>query len=302
MIPYIVGPVTAARTGKEEVYQLPTDCPSCGELVVSPEDEVAVYCVNVACPEQRVRRMGHFAAVMDVEGLGERTAQLLVERELVRDAADLYYLKREDLLSLEGFAEKSVDNLLAAIEATKERPLAQVIAALGIRGVGWTVAQLLAQHYRSLDELAKASQEALESIEGLGPHTAKAIVEWFQDSQNRGFVRKLRKEGVKLEQEAPAAPVEGVLSGLTFVITGTLSSMSREEATRLIEQHGGKVTGSVSRKTDYLVAGESPGDTKYRKARQLEVPVIDEAQLLDLIGRGPEEGWETAGQLKLSLG
>jgi len=284
VIPYIVGPVVAARTGEEKVYRIPKVCPSCGEPVVSPEGEVAVYCVNVACPEQRVRRVNYFAAVMDIEGLGERTAQLLVERGLAQDPADLYYLKREDLLKLEGFAEKSADNLLAAIEASKERPLAQVIAALGIRGVGGTVAQLLARHYRSLDELAAAGREELEAIEGLGPHTAGAIVEWFANPRNREFIEKLRRAGVKLEQEAPAAPIEGPLVGLTFVITGTLPTMSREEATRLIEQHGGRVTGSVSHRTDYLVVGEAPGGTKYRRAQQLGVPMIDEAQLLRMIG------------------
>jgi DNA ligase (NAD+) len=219
-----------------------------------------------------------------------------VERGLVQDAADLYYLKREDLLPLEGFAEKSVDNLLAAIEASKGRPLAQVIGALGIKGVGWTVAQLLAQRYRSLDELAAATQETLEAIEGMGPHTAGAVVQWFARPRNGKFIEKLRQAGVKLEQEAPAGPVEGPLSGLTFVITGTMPTMNREAAARLIEQHGGKVTGSVSRRTDYLVVGESPGGTKYRKAQQLEVPLIDEAQLLRMIGPG-----ENAGQLRLVL-
>jgi len=304
VIPYVVGPVTTARTGEEKVYRLPEVCPSCGEPVVSSEDEVAVYCINVACPEQRVRRVGHFAAVMDIEGLGERTAQLLVERGLVQDAADLYYLRREDLLPLEGFAEKSTDNLLAAIGASRERPLSQVIVALGIRGVGGTVAQLLARRYRSLDELAAASREELEGIEGLGPHTAGAIVEWFARPRSREFVEKLRRAGVKLEQGAPIVPTKGPLAGLTFVITGTLPSMSRDEATRLIEQHGGKVTGSVSRNTDYLVVGESPGGTKYRKAQQLEVPMIDEAQLLELIGRseggaGVDVG--SGGQLSLPL-
>lgn len=284
VIPYVVGPVVAARTGAEQVYQMPKVCPSCGEPVVSPADEVAVYCINVACPEQRVRRVGYFAAVMDIEGLGERTAQMLVECNLVQDAAGLYYLRREDLLPLEGFAEKSTDNLLAAIEASKDRPLAQVIAALGIRGVGSTVAQLLAQHYRSLDELAAASREELEGIEGLGPHTAGAIVEWFARPRNREFIERLRRAGVKLEQKAPAAPVEGPLAGLTFVITGTLPTMSREEATRFIERHGGRVTSSVSRKTDYLVVGEAPGGTKYRKAQQLGVPMLDEARLLGMIG------------------
>jgi len=296
VIPYVVGPVVAARTGEERVYQMPVTCPSCGEPVVSQEDEVALYCINVACPEQRVRRVGHFAGVMDVEGLGERTAQLLVERELVQDGADLYALKAEDLLPLEGFAEKSVDNLLSAIDATKERPLAQVIAALGIRSVGSVVAQLLAQHFRSLQELATAGREELAAIEGLGPHTAGAIVAWFARPRNQAFVEKLRQAGVKLEQEAPAAPTEGPLTGLTFVITGTLPSMSRDEATRLIERYGGKVTGSVSRKTNYLVAGEAPGGTKYRKAQQLEVPMIKEAQLLEMVGPREE-----SGQLELPL-
>jgi DNA ligase (NAD+) len=299
VIPYVVGPVLAARTGSEKVYQLPTTCPSCGEPVASSEQEVAVYCINVACPEQQVRQVGYFGAVMDVEGLGERTAKLLVERKLVQDAADLYYLQREDLLSLEGFAEKSVDNLLAAIEATKERPLSQIVAALGIRNVGSTVAQLLTQHYCSLDDLAKAGREDLEAIPGMGPHTADAVVGWLAHSGNRAFIDKLRKAGVKLEQEMSTALEEGALSGLTFVITGTLPTMSRDEAARLIKQHGGKVTGSVSGKTDYLLVGESPGGTKYRKAQQLEVPVIDQARLLEMIGRG--SGDESVGQLALSL-
>jgi DNA ligase (NAD+) len=296
VIPYVVGPVVAARTGEEEVYQVPRVCPSCGEPVVSDEDEVAVYCINVACPEQRVRRVGHFAAVMDVEGLGERTVQLLVQRGLLRDAAGLYSLEREDLLQLEGFAENSSDNLVAAIAATRDRPLSRVISALGIQGVGGTVAQLLAQHYRSLDDLAAASHEELETIPGLGPHTASAVTEWFARPRNREFVEELRRAGVRLEQEVPAAPVEGPLEGLTFVITGTLPTMSREEATRLIEQHGGRVTGSVSSKTDYLLAGESPGGTKYRKAQQLQVPAIDEARLLEMVG--PQRN---AGQLEFPL-
>jgi len=287
VIPYVVGPVLSARTGEEKAYEWPNVCPSCGEPVVSSEDEVAIYCDNVACPEQRVRRVGHFAAVMDVEGLGERTAQLLVERGLLNDAADLYYLEREDLLPLEGFAEKSTDNLLSAVEASKKRPLTQVIAALGIQGVGGTVAQILAQHYRSLDELAAAPRDELEDIAGLGPHTAGAIVNWFVRPRNCEFIEKLRRAGVKLEQEAPAGPLEGPLSGLTFVFTGTLPTMSREEATRHIERAGGRVTGSVSGATDYLVVGEAPGGTKYRKAQQLDVPMIDEGQLLSMAEQEP---------------
>jgi len=300
VIPYVVGPVVAARTGEEKVYQLPTVCPSCGEPVVSSEDEVAVYCANVACPEQRVRRVNHFAAVMDIEGLGERTAQLLVERGLVRDAADLYYLTRDDLLGLEGFAEKSTDNLLAAIGASKARPLAQLIGALGIQNVGYTVAHLLASRFRALDDLASADRKDLEAIEGMGPHTSEAIVDWFARPRNREFIDKLRRAGVKLEREAeevPAAPAEGALTGLTFVITGTLSR-PRQEVAALIERHGGKDTGSVSRNTDYLVVGESPGGSKYRKAQQLELPMIDEARLLEMVGQQqdiPAEGIDSQG-------
>lgn len=295
VIPYVVGPVLERRTGEETAYEIPKVCPSCGEPVISPEEEVAIYCINVACPEQRARSVGYFAAVMDIEGLGERTARLLVERGLAQDGADLYYLKREDLLSLEGFAEKSADNLLAAIATSKERPLAQTIAALGIRGVGATIAQLLTQHYASLDTLAQADQEELEAIEGMGPHTARAVVEWFARPRHRGFVEKLRQAGVKLEQEIATAPTEGLLDGLTFVITGTLSR-PRKEIAAMIEQHGGKVAGSVSGKTNYLVAGESPGGGKYRKAQQLETPMIDEARLQQMISQG-----QGGAQLSLPL-
>ncbi len=284
VIPYVVGPVIAARTGEERPYELPVRCPSCGEPVVSSEEEVAVTCINIACPEQRVRRVGHFAAVMDVEGMGERTAALFVERGLIKDGADLYTLDREDLLALGGFAETSVDNLLAAIEATKGRPLGQVIGALGIHGVGWTVAQLLAQHYRSIDDLAVAKPEDIEAIPGLGPHTAEAIEQWFDNERNREFLGKLRRAGVKFDQAMPAAAAEGALTGLTFVITGTLSR-SRDEMTRLIEAQGGKVSGSVSRKTDYLVVGTSPGGSEFRKAQQLDVPVVDEDKALAMIGQ-----------------
>ena len=300
VIPYVVGPVLAERPADTVPYQQPEVCPSCDEPIVSAADEVAVYCINVACPEQQVRRIAYFAVVMDVEGMGERTAQLLVDRDVVHDGADLYALTPDDLLPLEGFAEKSGDNLLAAIAATKERPLAQVLASLGIRGVGGTVAQLLAQHYRSIDELAAAREEELEAIPGLGPHTAEAIVTWLQRPGNRAFVEKLRQAGVSLAQAEMVEATGGALDGLAFVITGTLPSMSREAASRLVEQHGGKVTGSVSRKTDYLVAGDAPGRSKTTKAQQLEVPIITQEQLLAMSGEGEESDTAAAsssGQL-----
>jgi DNA ligase (NAD+) len=282
VIPYVVGPVVEARTGDERVFQVPQVCPSCGEPVVSQEGEVAVTCVNVDCPEQRVQRVSHFIAVMDVEGMGERTASLLIEQGLIRNAADLYTLDRDALLSLEGFAETSTQNLLTAIEATNERPLTHVIAALGIQGVGGIVARTLARHYGSIDELAEAGPEELEAIEGIGPHTAEAVVTWFDHEHNRAFVEKLEAAGVSLAREAPIKPITGSLDGLTFVITGTLSQPRRDVAA-LIEEHGGKVTGSVSGNTDFLVVGESPGRSKVSKAQALETPMIDEMELNDLI-------------------
>jgi len=284
VIPYVVGPVVEARSGDETPFDPPDVCPSCGEPVVSPEGEVAVYCVNVDCPEQRVQRVTHFAAVMDVEGMGERTAVLLIEAGLIRTAADLYSLDRQELIDLEGFAETSADNLLASIEATKDRPLAQLIAALGMQGVGGVVARTLARHFRSVKELGDASAEALEEIEGIGPHTAQAVVGWFAQEQNRTFVQRLKDAGVNTERKQPLEPETGPLEGLTFVITGTLSRPRKEIAAE-IEEMGGRVTGSVSGNTDYLVAGKSPGRSKVSKAQELGTPRIGEAQLRELMER-----------------
>jgi len=301
VIPYVVGPVEDLRTGDERRIEPPTHCPVCGELAVHPEGEVAYYCVNVACPAQVKARAEYWAAWMDIEGFGEKAAELFVERGLLRDVGDFYTLDREAILALEGYAEKSTDNLLAAIESSKTRPLSRVLAGLGIRGVGETVAQLLAGHFRSLDALADASVEEIEAIPGMGPLTAAAIVEWFSHAPNRAVVDKLRRAGVRLAEEAepPAEEREKKpLAGKTFVITGTLPSLSRGEAKAFIERHGGKVTGSVSRKTDYLLVGESPG-SKLRKAQQLGVPAIDELALLAMIEREGKE--QEQAQLPLGL-
>ncbi len=301
VIPYVVGPVVDLRTGDERPIEPPERCPVCGEPAVHPEGEVAYYCVNVACPAQVKARVEHWAARMDIEGFGDKAAELFVERGLLRDVGDFYTLEREAILSLEGYAEKSTDNLLVMIQASKTRPLPRVLAGLGIRGVGETVAQLLAGHLCSLDALAAASAEEIEAVPGMGPLTAAAIVEWFSHAPNRTVVEKLRRAGVRLAEEAEAPPQEGErqpLAGKTFVITGTLPSMSRNEAKALIEQHGGQVTGSVSRKTDYLLVGASPG-SKLRKAQQLGVPTIDEATLLATIqGKG---GGRDQAQLALEL-
>ena len=286
VIPYVVGPIVDLRTGEEKIFQMPNHCPACGEPVVKPEGEVAHYCVNAACPAQLVRHVEYFASrgAMDIEGFGSRMAEQFVEEGLLKDVADFYYLRREDILPLEGFAEKSTDNLLAAIQASRVRPLWRLITALGIRFVGGTVAQLLTDHYSSIDELMAATQEELETIEGLGPHTAGGIVEWFGRERHRALIEKLRRAGVRMEEKLEVEEeIPQTLAGLTFVITGTLPSMSRDEAKALIERHGGKVTGSVSGKTDYLLAGEAPGGTKYNKARELGVTMIGEAELLGMI-------------------
>ena len=285
VIPYIVGPIVDLRDGDERPIEPPERCPACGEPVVHPEGEVAYFCVNAACPAQRVQRLIYFAQVMEIDGLGERTAEQLVERGLVEDPADLYFLKEEALLELEGFAEKKAQKLLEAIAASRERPLAQVIAALGIRGVGATVAQLLAERFHSLDALAAADEESLAAIEGLGPITARSIRAWFAGEHNRRMVEKLRKAGVRLAEQPPAAgQVERPLEGLTFVITGTLSR-PRDEVKARLTALGAKVTNSVSRRTDYLIVGTEPGGTKMRKATQLGIPTLDEAALEALIAR-----------------
>ena len=287
VIPYVVGPVAELRDGSERVIERPRSCPSCGEPVHQREDEVALFCVNAACPAQRVRLLEHFVSrdMMDVENLGTRTAELLVERGLVEDVADLYFFTADDLLPLEGFQRKKVENLLAGIEASRERPFARLLAGLGIRGVGVAVAELLATHFGSLEALAGASREALEAVEGIGPHTATAVLEWFSSPRNQALIARLRQAGLEMVAERPAreAVDELPLSGRTFVITGTLPTLSRNEAKAFVERHGGRVTGSVSGNTDYLVVGENPG-SKLAQAVELGIPTLDETALRALAG------------------
>lgn len=285
VIPQVVRPLPELRTGNERPWQMPDRCPSCGEPLVRPPGEVAYYCTNVACPAQLVRRVEHFVSrgAMDIEGFGSKQAARFVELGLLHDPADLYYLTREQILALEGFADKSADNLFQAIEASKGRGLARLLFALGIRYVGSTVAELLARHYATLDEVMAATQEELEAIEGIGPRTAASLVEWFSRPSNREMIEKLRRAGVSFARsgEAPGA-LEQPLAGLTFVITGTLASFTREEAKAFIEAHGGRVASSVSRKTDYLVVGENPG-SKLQKAQALGVKTITEDELLSMV-------------------
>jgi len=288
VIPYVIGPVIEARQGSERLFTISKTCPSCGESLKRHPGEVAIYCVNATCPAQLVRNLEHFASrtAMDIEGLGIKVANQLVEAKLISDVADIYSLSTDDLLRLEGFAEKKADNLLRAIDMSRGQSLARLINALGIRGVGETVAADLAHHFRSMEALAGSSQDELEGIEGIGPNTATTIVDWSARLVNRQLLDKLRLADVwPIETETKDEGVAQTVSGLKFVLTGKMANLSRGEAKKLIEQHGGKVTGSVSRRTDYLVVGEASG-SKMNKALELGVRVIDEDDLRSLLQGG----------------
>jgi DNA ligase (NAD+) len=288
VIPQVVGAVKELRTGNEKVFEMVKTCPVCGEPVVKPEEEAMYYCINASCPAQLVRRVEYFASrgAMDIEGFGERLAQTFVEKGLVGDVADFYFLERDELVGLEGFAEKSAENLLEAIEASKDRPLWRLVTGLGIRGVGSVVAQLLTRHFASLEELMAAGEEELQGMEGLGPHTARNIVQFFSQERNRRLIEKLRQAGVRTtRREEEESRQEGPLTGSTFVITGTLPTMSREDATEWIESLGGRVVSSVSGNTDHLLVGDQPGSSKVRRAEELGVPTVTEEELQELVRR-----------------
>lgn len=286
VIPYVIGPVVDARTGAEKTYQPPQNCPACGQPVEHIEGEVAWYCVNAACPAQLIRNVEHFVSrgAMDITGLGVKIVEQLIAEGLVQDVADLFTLKKEDLLKLEGFADKKADNLLGAILAARSQPLARLLAALGIRGVGEVSAKDLAGAFGSLDALSAADAPALQTVEGIGPNIAAGIVDWFARPSNQNLLAKLKTAGVwpQEKQKAEGGMQNAPLAGMTFVVTGTLPSLSREDAKELIEQHGGKVTDSISKKTSYLVLGENPG-SKLQKAQSLGVPIVDEDGLRKLV-------------------
>jgi DNA ligase (NAD+) len=285
VIPYVIGPVEAARTGEEQVYVPPQSCPTCGEPVEHLAGEVAWYCVNSACPAQLIRNLEHFVSrgAMDIAGLGIKIVEQLVAEGMVKDVSDLYFLKKDELLELEGFAEKKAENILQGIETSKQRPLSRVIAALGIRGVGEVAAMDLAHQFHNLSELASASMIDLQQIEGIGPNIAQAIVDWFARPANQVILEKLQAAGVwpQAERSTASRDVPQTLSGMTFVITGTLPNWKRDDAKEFIESRGGKLSESVSKKTSYLILGAEPG-SKYQKAQSLGVPILDEEGLREL--------------------
>lgn len=283
VIPEVVEPIVSRRTGEEKIFYMPRQCPVCGAEVVKPEGEAMHRCTNAACPAQALERIKHFVSrgAMDIEGIGEKMSQTLFEAGLVKDVGDIYYLTRDQLLSLERMADKSVSNILNSIERSKNRSLSRVIFALGITHIGEETAELLAEHFTSIDELARASREKLLEIPSIGPKIADSVLAFFRQEENRRIIRKLREAGVKLEAEKVEAK-ELPLAGLEFVITGRLQAFTRQEAEARIKALGGKAGSDVTRKTNYLVVGEDPG-SKLVRAQALGIKTLTEAEFLELI-------------------
>jgi DNA ligase (NAD+) len=265
---------------------LPKKCPVCGEAVVKPEGEAITRCANASCRAQLKEHVKHFGSkqALDIDGLGDKVVDQLVDGGLVRDVADLYDLGAGELADLERMAEKSAANLVEAIAGSKGASLPRVIFGLGIRHVGRALAETLAAAFGSLDALAKADTERLLEVEDVGPEVAASLVEWFASSANRALVGKLRRHGIDPKMKK-AASGGGRLAGKTVVVTGELAGMTRDEAQEAIRREGGKAAGSVSKNTDYLVAGASPGSTKMRAAEKHGTPILDEEAFLRLLGK-----------------
>jgi DNA ligase (NAD+) len=285
VIPRVVGPVLAERKGKLREFKMPDTCPVCGADVDHPEGEAMSRCTNAACPAQVLERVRHFCSrgAMDIEGIGDVMAQQLTESGLVKDIADIYHLDAAQLATIPRTGEKTTANLLRNIEASKSRGLARVLTALGIRFVGTQTAQILAGDFGSIDDIAQASLEELQTSEGIGPEVGSSVHLFFRQQANRGMIERLRKAGVDMTAPKRERAAQGPLAGKTFVLTGTLPNMTRDEASALIQQAGGKVTGSVSKKTDYVVAGAEAG-SKLTKAESLGITVVDEDGLRALLG------------------
>ena len=282
VIPEVVGPVSSKRPKNARPWRFPKRCPSCGTELARREGEAYRRCPNRrGCPSQNVEWLSHFASrgAMDIEHLGYKTGIALLDVGFAKDPADVYSLTSDQVAQLPGFKEKSIDNLMSAIEASKDRPLWRLLVALSIPHVGSHVAQVLARAFPSADRLAAASVEDLNAVEGIGPEIAQSVHAWFQDVQNRKLIERLRASGVRTEDPEPETPPEGPLSGMTIVITGGLQSMTRDEATAAAESAGARVASSVSKKTDFVVVGEDPG-SKYERAKQLEVVTVDEKEFV----------------------
>jgi len=282
VIPQIVGPAGSHAKGTKP-FKMPKKCPLCGANIIKPEGEAMHRCPNRACPSRGLETLINWVqGPADIDGVGEQLMRRLWELGLVRSLPDLYRLTKEQLLELDGFQEKSASNTIDAIERSKGTPFSRVLLGLNIPDVGWVTAQNLTRHFGSVEKLASATQEEILEVEGIGPERAEAIAEWFADKENLRLVGELEELGLRFEAGAEERPVEGPLTGSTYVITGTLEGFSRDEARKALEAKGAKVGDSVSKKTAGVIAGESPG-SKLAKAEQLGVPVLDEAALKKLL-------------------
>ncbi len=286
VIPQIVGPAGGVHQPGTEEFRMPRNCPLCGVEVVKPEGEVMHRCPNRACPSRGLETLINWVqGPSDIEGVGEQSIRLLWDKELVRSLPDLYRLTKEQLLELEGFGEISATNAIAAIRASKQVSFSRVLLGLNIPGIGWVLARNLARHFGNVDRLIDATQEDVAEVEGFGPDRAELVVEWFADDQNRALVQELRELGLRFETDEEDRPVEGPLTGSSYVVTGTLEKYSRDEAKAALEALGAKVSDSVSSKTTGLVVGEEPGQSKLTKAQRTGVPLLTEADLDALLGR-----------------
>jgi len=285
VIPQVVGPAGVHARGTKP-FKMPANCPLCGVKIVKPEGEAMHRCPNRACPSRGLETLNNWVmAAADIEGVGEQFVRRLWDEGLLRSVPDLYRLTAEQLMELDGYAEISANNAVAAIAESKHVPFSRVLFGLNIPDVGWVTAQSIARHFATVDRLLEAGQEDVQEVEGIGPERAEAIVEWFSDEQNRKLVAELRELGLRFEIGEEERPKEGPLTGQTFVITGTLEAFSREEAKAELEERGAKVTDSVSKKTTGLVVGEEPGASKLSKAQKAGTPILSEADLLKLVRR-----------------
>jgi DNA ligase (NAD+) len=285
VIPQIVGPAGDHQPGTKP-FKMPANCPLCGAEVVKPEGEAMHRCPNRACPSRGLETLINWVqAAADIEGVGEQSVRRLWDLGLVRSIPDLYRLTKEQLMELDGYGEISATNAIESIQASKQVPFNRVLFGLNIPDVGWVTAVNLARHFERVERLVGASQEDVQEVDGIGPDRAESIAEWFADDDNRALVDELRSLGLRFEVGDELKPVEGPLSGHSYVITGTLERYSRDEAAAALEARGAKVANSVSGKTTALIVGEEPGNSKLAKARKLEVPLLTEDELLELLAR-----------------
>ena len=285
VIPQIVGPAGGVHQPGTKEFRMPKKCPLCGTEIVKPEGEVMHRCPNRACPSRGLETLITWTGVADIDGVGEQTIRILWDKGLVRSLPDLYRLTKAELVELEGFAEISATAAIESIQRSKQVPFSRVLLGLNILGIGWVLAQNLARHFGDIDRLMAATQEEMADVEGFGPDRAELVVEWFADDQNRALVQELRELGLRFETGEEDRPVAGPLTGSSYVITGTLEKLTRDEARAALEALGAKVSDSVSGKTTGLVVGEEPGQSKLTKAQKAGIPILSEADLDELLAR-----------------